>query len=198
MTEQLPPAHELTPSQTVGPFFHFMLTPKTYGVREIFTADLTKEGPGGERLRIEGRVLDADGAPIPDAMLEIWQADANGAYAHPASPKPAANGFCGFGRCPTDAHGAFAFDTIMPGIVPTFDGAPQSPHIAVTLFARGMTRHLVTRIYFAGRDDLAADPVLALVPQERRGSLLASAVAKGLWEFTIRLGGDDETVFFEA
>lgn len=197
MTEPAP-SRDLTPSQTVGPFFHFMLTPKAYGVREIFTSDLTTEGPGGERLRIEGRVFDADGAPIPDAMVEIWQADANGAYAHPASTKPAANGFRGFGRCPTDAHGAFAFDTIMPGVVLTFGGVAQSPHIAVALFARGMTKQLLTRIYFAGRADLASDPVLALVPPERRATLIAPEIATGLRTFDIRLGGDAETVFFEA
>ena len=193
----LKPGGGLTPSQTVGPFFHDMLTPKAHGRREIFTADLTSQELAGEKLRIEGRVFDADGAPIPDAMIEIWQADAGGAFAHPASPKPAANGFRGFGRCPTDAHGAFAFDTIMPGVVETFDGRPQSPHIAVHVFARGMPKHLATRIYFAGRADLATDPALLLVPLERRETLLAREIARGLRGFDIRLGGEAETVFFD-
>ncbi len=191
------PVLALTPSQTVGPYFHYMLTPKAYGGREIFTADLTTQGLQGEKLRIEGRVFDADGAPMPDALIEIWQADASGAFAHPASPKPVSNGFRGFGRCPTDAHGAFAFDTIMPGVVATFDGRPQSPHVAVHVFARGMPKHLATRIYFAGRADLTTDPALLLVPQERRETLLAREIAKGLREFNIRLGGDAETVFFD-
>ncbi len=186
----------LTPSQTVGPYFHYMLTPKPYGGRELVTPDLTTAGVAGERIRIEGRVFDADGAPIPDALLEIWQADGSGAFAHPLSPRPAANGFRGFGRCPTDAHGAFAFDTVMPGIVNDAAGAPQSPHIAVNLFARGMLKQLVTRIYFAGRSDLGSDPVLALVPAERRATLLATEMAKGLRAFNIRLGGQAETVFF--
>lgn len=186
----------LTPSQTVGPFFHYMLTPKAYGGREIATADLTAQGLAGTRIRIEGRVLDQDGAPIPDAMVEIWQADASGAYAHPLSPKAASNGFGGFGRAPTDAHGAFAFDTVLPGAVPAADGRMQAPHIAVNLFARGMTRQLTTRIYFPDQAANAGDPALALVPAERRGTLVAKAVARGLYEFDIRLGGADETVFF--
>ncbi len=196
MTEPKP-AHGLTPSQTVGPYFHYMLTPKAYGGREIITADLTTQGLQGEKLRIEGRVFDADGAPVPDAMIEIWQADSNGAFAHAASPKPASNGFRGFGRCPTDAHGAFAFDTIMPGGVETFDGIVQSPHVAVHVFARGMPKHLATRIYFAGRADLASDPALMRVPEGRRDTLLAREMAKGLREFNIRLGGEAETVFFD-
>ncbi len=187
----------LTPSQTVGPYFHYMLTPRSYGGREIVNSDLTTQGIAGERLRIEGRVFDADGAPISDAMVEIWQADAHGAFAHPASPKAASNGFRGFGRCPTDAHGAYAFDTIMPGVVETFDGRPQSPHISVNVFARGVLKQLATRIYFAGRADLADDPALLLVPDERRGTLLAPEIAKGLREFNIRLGGETETVFFD-
>jgi protocatechuate 3,4-dioxygenase, alpha subunit len=191
----------LTPSQTVGPFFSFGLTPGAYGVREIFSNDLRVSGAAGAPIRIEGRVLDGDGAPIKDAMIEIWQADGEGRYAHPADARPRGNtAFKGFGRIEPDANGAFAFLTVKPGRVPGPGGKPQAPHINVTVFARGLLTHLRTRIYFADEADNAGDPVLALVPADRRATLIAAKItgAKPCYRFDIRLQGEGETVFFQC
>ena len=123
-------------------------------------------------------MFDGDGAPVPDAMLEIWQADAQGRFADPQDKRALPNAaFRGFGRCGTDANGEYAFDTIKPGQVPDPDGKPQAPHILLAIFARGMLLHLYTRIYFDGEAANAADPVLALVPADRRGTLIAAREA---------------------
>ena len=190
----------LTPAQTVGPFFHYILTPHSYATRAIFTSDLTSEGVTGERIAIEGRVFDGDGEPVPDAMIEIWQADSEGRYAHPDDRRaPASNAFRGFGRCDTDAEGRFRFVTVKPGIVPGPKGAPQSPHIAVNVFGRGMLKHLVTRIYFDSEAANAGDPVLSLVSPGRRGTLIAQPIGADsrTYRFDIRLQGEGETVFFD-
>jgi protocatechuate 3,4-dioxygenase alpha subunit len=134
-------------------------------------------------------------------MLETWQADAQGRYAHPADGRPlASNSFRGFGRVATDKDGGFFFATIKPGQVNGPGGALQAPHINVGLFARGLLKRLFTRIYFAGEPTNAADPILALVPAERRATLLAKPdpAKPGLWRFDIHLQGSDETVFFDA
>ncbi|MGA3025650.1 MAG: protocatechuate 3,4-dioxygenase subunit alpha [Bryobacteraceae bacterium] len=167
-----------TASQTVGPFFNFALTTnRSLGV-------LAREGAEGERIRLTFRVTDGDGAPTPgDSMIELWQADARGRYTN-ADPN-----FCGFGRLETDADGVCVFETVKPGAV---DG--QAPHINVTVFARGLLKHLYTRLYFEGEPANAHDRVLALVPEERRVTLLA----KPAWSFEIRLQGDRETVFFDV
>jgi protocatechuate 3,4-dioxygenase alpha subunit len=144
-------------------------------------------------------VLDADRAPVPDALVEIWQADAQGRY--PSAGERANTAFKGIGRCPTDAEGRYGFDTIKPGAVPGPDGAMQAPHVLVNLFARGVLKQMVTRIYFEDEAANAADPVLALVPQERRATLVARRSARAgrpVYTFDFRLQGDDETVFFEA
>ncbi len=189
----------ITPSQTVGPFFAYCLTPSDYDVREIFSANMAGPDVAGRRIRIEGRVLDGAGEGVSDAMLEIWQADAQGRYAHPADAGGRGNaGFTGFGRAATDAEGRFAFSTIMPGPVAGPGGAPQAPHVALTVFARGVLTHLCTRIYFEGEPANAADPVLALVPPARRATLVAKAGADGEYGFDVRLQGEHETVFFEA
>jgi protocatechuate 3,4-dioxygenase, alpha subunit len=190
-----------TPSQTVGPFLHIGLTGQ-YGFREVFHSTLADAGMPGKHIRIEGRLYDGAGKIMPDAMVEIWQADGEGRYAHPADGRPlASNSFRGFGRCATDKEGGYAFTTVQPGSVPGPSGSTQAPHVNVGVFARGMLKRLFTRIYFAGDPANPADPILALVPPERRDTLMAKAdpTSPNVWRFDIRVqGGNDETVFFDA
>ena len=192
----------ITPSATVGPFFLFGLVPSTYGGEDVITNNLVTPDASGEKIRIEGRVLDGDGAPIPDAMLEIWQADAAGRYAHPADTRALPNAaFKGFGRSPTDSEGRYAFDTIKPGAVPGPNGRMQAPHIAVNLFSRGVLKQMVSRIYFSDEAANAADPVLDLVPPARRATLIARREERDggpVYRLDFKLQGDGETVFFEA
>ncbi|MFN3673520.1 MAG: protocatechuate 3,4-dioxygenase subunit alpha [Bosea sp. (in: a-proteobacteria)] len=184
----------ITPSQTIGPFFAYALTPRAYGGPELASERLAPEGVPGERIRIEGQVLDGDGLPVGDAMLELWQADAQGRC------QPQGNaGFTGFGRAETTAEeGRFWFETIRPGPVPGPGGALQAPHLSLSVFARGVLVRLMTRIYFADQPANAADPVLALVPPERRETLIARRDDQGVYRFDIRLQGQGETVFFDA
>src|SRR5258708_5830114 len=173
---------EITPSQTVGPFFAYGLTPKgrcqwdpngQYSWKETIGSDLVTPDATGTRIHIEGRVLDGDGMPINDAMIEIWQADAQGRYAHPRDSRALPNTkFKGFGRSATDQNGVYSFDTIKPGTVAGANGKPQAPHIVVCVFSRGMLRQIYTRIYFS--DEAAAngaDAVLNVVPADRRATL---------------------------
>jgi protocatechuate 3,4-dioxygenase, alpha subunit len=182
-----------TPSATVGPFFHFGLaTDPTLGR----VADPSVKG---EHITLRIRMRDGDGIPVPDALVEIWQVDADGASASP----PAAggpSGFSGFGRLPTAEDGTCEFETIRPGRVPDGGGGVQASHINVCIFGRGLLRQLHTRVYFEGDPALGHDAVLALVPEPRRGTLLArpDPQRSGLWLFDVRLQGDDETVFFDA
>jgi protocatechuate 3,4-dioxygenase alpha subunit len=197
------PAKGITPSQTVGPFFAYGLTSNgKYDWNDAFSNNLVTPDASGERIRVEGRVFDGDGAPVPDAMLEIWQADAQGRFAGRQHNRALPNAaFRGFGRCGTNANGEYSFDTIRPGQVPDPDGKPQAPHILLAIFARGMLLHLYTRIYFDGEAANAADPVLALVPADRRGTLIAAREAGNggaVYRFDIRLQGDGETVFFDV
>jgi protocatechuate 3,4-dioxygenase, alpha subunit len=199
----------LTGSQTVGPFFEPCLL-RDGACRN----DLIGPSTVGERIRIEGRVLDGDGAPVPDAMVEVWQADAQGHYNHPADAQPGTD-FTGFGRTGTAEDGSYWFETIKPGSVPFDAQRRQAPHIVVTLFARGLLNHLVTRLYFADESSNASDPVLQYVPDERRATLMAqpaegtrsiasatpsagnaSGNAPALYHFDIILQGAGETVFF--
>ena len=192
---------ERTPSQTVGPYLHIGLMQGAYGAHEIFSATVSDPGLPGTHIRIEGRIFDGEGNIVPDAVVEIWQADAAGRYAHPADGRPlASNSFRGFGRCPTDKDGGYAFDTVRPGTVPGPGGSTQAPHINVGVFSRGLLKRLFTRIYFAGEPANAADPILALVPADRRDTLIAKpdAARQGLFRFDIRLQGANETVFFDA
>ncbi len=192
----------ITPSQTVGPFFKYGLTPNgKYDWNDAFTNNLVTPETSGERIRVQGRVFDGDGAPVSDAMLEIWQADAQGRFSDPQDKRALPNStFKGFGRCGTDANGDYAFDTIRPGPVPDPDGKPQAPHLLLAIFARGMLLHLYTRIYFDGEAANSADPVMALVPADRRTTLVAPrepGAGNAVYRFDIRLQGDDETVFFD-
>ena len=192
----------ITPAQTVGPFFAYMLTPAEYGTREIFSNDVAAPDAEGERITIRGRVIDGDGTGIPDAVIEIWQADANGLFDHAEGRRASNVGFKGFGRTPTGADGTFMFHTIRPGRVAGPGGALQAPHIAVSLFARGMLNHLATRLYFSDEASNAEDYVLALVPEDRRATLIAQRQADGTFAFDICLqqgpAAVQETVFFES
>ncbi len=193
----------ITPSQTVGPFFKYGLTPGgEYAWNDAFTGDMITPDATGERIRIEGRVFDGDGQPVPDCMLEVWQADSQGRFADPQDKRALPNSkFRGFGRVGTDANGVYAFDTIKPGGVPDPDGKPQAPHLLVAVFARGMLRHLYTRIYFGDEKANDGDPVLALVPADRRVTLIAERDAGGgnaVYKLDLRLQGGDETVFFDV
>ena len=190
----------LTPSQTVGPFFAYGLVSNgTYAWPDAFSHNLVTPDASGERIRIVGHVFDGDGAAVPDAMLEIWQADSQGRFSDPQDTRSLPNAsFRGFGRCGTTTNGAYAFDTIKPGAVPGPDGTPQAPHILMAMFARGMLQHVYTRIYFDGEAANASDAVLAQVPADRRDTLIAKREADGAYRFDIRIQGDNETVFFEV
>lgn len=213
-----------TPSSTVGPFLHIGLTDR-HSLTHI-------AGPKvkGERVHLKCRVLDAEGAPVNDAMIEIWQADADGKYNHPDDPGGASKEtFRGFGRAATDEIGCCEFDTIKPGRVAANiavhtnlagvaataqvnaeahslpseqleEHKLQAPHVNLAIFARGILLQLYTRIYFAGDPANDDDPILALVPKERRPTLLAQPdpSRRHGWLFEIRLRGEDETVFFDV
>lgn len=185
-----------TGSQTVGPFFHLGLV---YGENPGRLAGADAQG---EHIRLAIRVLDAEGAGVPDAMVEIWQADANGKYNHPDDPqgKTPDPAFRGFGRLPSDKDGRIVFETVRPGRVPGIDGALQAPHINVHIFSRGVLRHVSTRIYFAGDSTNADDVILRLVPAARRDTLLARRDERqlGTWNIDFHLCGERETVFFDA
>jgi protocatechuate 3,4-dioxygenase, alpha subunit len=185
-----------TPSQTVGPFFHYALPNEKF---ETLVTDKTK----GERIRIEGRVVDGDGSPIPDALIEIWQANAEGRYDHPedGQEKSLDPAFHGWGRSATDKDGVFRFNTIKPGSVPGPGNTLQAPHVNVTVFARGMLKHLVTRLYFDDEKLNADDPILARIGEPERRSTLIAKRANGkdaAYVFDIVLQGDNETVFFDV
>lgn len=182
------------PSQTVGPFFHLGCTLRS-SVGSLVSAD-TK----GERIQLICRVLDGNGAHVPDALIETWQADAEGHYNHPDDkPKNSPTAFRGYGRLATDDEGRCTFTTIMPGQVPANDGTQQASHINVSVFARGVLARLATRIYFADDPALEKDFVLSLVPEERRKTLMAKRdnAQSNEWHFDIHLCGERETVFFD-
>ncbi|MFQ5973451.1 MAG: protocatechuate 3,4-dioxygenase subunit alpha [Alphaproteobacteria bacterium] len=194
-----------TPSQTVGPFFAYGLTPEPYGRRGIAGNVLVSEETQGEHVRLEGRVIDGRDEPIPDAMVEIWQANARGRYSHPSDDRdgaPLDPHFTGFGRAATDETGTFRFDTVKPGRVPGRGNTLQAPHVNVIIFARGMLVHAFTRLYFA--DETGAngeDPVLGTVEDARRGTLLAERVETPggvIYRFDVHMQGERETVFFDV
>jgi len=184
------------PSQTVGPYFQIGMTDH-HSIGKM-AGPMAK----GERVKLTVTVLDIEGKPVDDAMIEIWQANADGKYNHPddKQDKPIDPAFRGFGRQGTNENGVCTFQTIRPGRVPGPDGTLQAPHLEVSVFARGLLMRLPTRIYFAGDPANDEDPILALVPKDRRGTLMAQPVRgeSGGWRFTVNLGGDQETVFFDV
>ena len=187
---------QATTWQTVGPFFRI-------GCQWLNKDNLVEEGVSGERVTIQGRVFDGDGIPVPDAMIEIWQANAEGKYAHPedTQSKLLEPRFTGYGRIPTDDDGVFRVTTVKPGPVPGPgpNGKDQAPHILVSVFMRGLLTRLITRIYFPDESLNASDHVLNLVEPLRRPTLIAKCVggAPGVLEWNVVLQGADETVFFD-
>jgi protocatechuate 3,4-dioxygenase, alpha subunit len=183
-----------TPSQTVGPFFSIGLDP-------LRAENLASAGVSGERVAIVGRVLDGDGLPVPDAVLEIWQANPHGKYAQAQDHQDttAAREFCEFGRVPTNDAGEFRFTTLKPGPVPGPEGRMQAPHLAVSIFMRGLLNRLVTRIYFPDDSANANDFILNLVERSRRPTLIARRTSlPSQLEWNVILQGADETVFFDC
>jgi protocatechuate 3,4-dioxygenase alpha subunit len=190
---------QMTASQTVGPFLHIGFDPLTI-------ENLAPEGVAGERIVIEGRLFDGSGKPVPDGVIEVWQANSHGKYAHPEDKRelPLEPGFRGFGRVPTDDNGGFRFTTIKPGRVPGPGGKLQAPHIVVSVFSRGLIKRLATRIYFPDEASNAEDPVLSQVPADRRSTLIARRAAgkEGVIEWNVVIQGEaagwGETVFFDV
>ena len=178
-------------SQTIGPYLRI-------GLEWMQIEDLAPQGIAGERVRIEGRVLDGEGKPVNDAAVELWQANSHGKYASPEDPqdKPL-DGFRGYGRSLTDDSGRFHFRTIKPGRVPGPDGLLQAPHLVITIFMRGLLKQLMTRVYFPDESSNAEDPVLNLVPPARRPTLIARKIGEGALEWNVALQGKNETVFFD-
>jgi protocatechuate 3,4-dioxygenase alpha subunit len=172
-------------SQTVGPYY-------AIGLSYLFTETLAPQQVAGRHITISGTIFDADGEPVPDAIVELWQASPDGTY------NTDSNGFSGFARLSTHDNGRFLVHTVEPGPVPFPDGRMQAPHIVVLVFMRGLMRHLVTRIYLPDHPANASDPVLGLIPEARRGSLIAQATEPGSSElrWDIHLQGEQETVFF--
>jgi protocatechuate 3,4-dioxygenase alpha subunit len=187
----------LTPSQTVGPFL-------AIGLPWADGPFVVAEGTEGA-ITITGWVFDGAGEPVPDALVETWQADPAGRFNHDGDPRgavpPAVPSFRGFGRCPTDAGGSYRIITLKPGPLPSLDGRTEAPHLDVSVFARGLLDRVVTRIYFPDEADAnAADPVLASVDPARAHTLVATAdpAAPAQLRFDIHLQGDGETVFFDV
>lgn len=196
-----------TPSQTAGPYVHIGLAPGAAGF-DIYEQELGWDiaGPNaaGERIRVEGVVTDGTGSPVKDVMLEVWQANADGIYAHPEHDGSVEEGFRGWGRVITDFEtGAWCFDTVKPGAVTGRNGLMMAPHISLWIVARGINVGLNTRLYFEDEAAAnAADPVLNVIEWERRrATLIAKRHEKEgavIYRFDIKLQGEDETVFFDV
>ena len=189
-----------TANQPIGPFYHFALTPG-WATGDNSAGVMAGPGTLGERIRLTVRVLDRDGSPVTNGMIELWQADAAGKYDHPAdtqnrTPDPA---FRGFGRLATDDQGLCVFETVKPGQVPGLRRQLQAPHINVSVYAPGLLRRVVTRIYFEGDPANEPDEIMRLVPEDRRASMMARpGVESGQWGFELHLTGPCETVFFDV
>lgn len=206
-----------TPSQTVGPFFHYGLPWKggadlversEMGARPdlmppehyLLGGSNVTGTPQGEVIAVAGCIYDADGNSMPDAMIEIWQANAAGLYASPDDEREDVAldpHFVGFGRAAIGADGIFRFRTIRPGRVPGPGNTLQAPHIALSVFGRGLIKRLATRLYFADGEGNDIDPILALVPEARRRTLIAQRRPNETWWLDIHLQGENETVFFD-
>lgn len=195
-----------TASQTAGPYVHIGLAPGAAGF-DIYHRELGHDiaGPNaaGERIRVEGLMIDGTGSPIKDVLLEVWQANAEGRFAHPEGGGPVEDGFRGWGRVITDFEtGAWGFDTVKPGTVPGRNGTLQAPHLSLWLVARGINTGLSTRLYFDDEPEAnAADPTLNLIEWERRRSTLIATRemrdGTAVYRFDIKIQGEDETVFFD-
>ena len=175
-------------SQTAGPYWHLVDFPEWSDTTRHFADHL----PPGERVVLTGRVLDGAGAPVTDAMVEIWHADPKGEYPDPDGP---AEEFQGYGRCATDGEGRYRFATLKPGPVRGAGNSAQAPHVVLLVFARGLLHHVATRLYFEGEALNADDPVLGSVEPARRGTLLATRSAPDTWSLDLRLQGEGETVW---
>lgn len=193
-------------SQTAGPYVHIGLAPGAAGFdiyREELGWDITGPNAKGEKIRVEGLVIDGTGSPVKDVLLEVWQANADGHYAHPEGGGEVEDGFRGWGRVITDfATGEWGFETVKPGPVPGRNGSRQAPHLNLWIVARGINVGLNTRMYFPDEEQAnAADPVLNLIEWEnRRATLIARREDRDgqtVYRFDIRLQGDGETVFFD-
>ena len=182
----------LTPSQTVGPFLRIQIP---YEGEERLVAENDPDA-----IHLRGAVFDGEGAIVDDALIEIWQANRAGRYAHPEDSReelPVEEGFSGFGRCATDSEGRFEFITVKPGPVPGPGGRPQAPHIDVSVFARGLLKRLVTRIYFPDEAEAnGEDPVLSSIEDPKERDTLVAIPEEGGLRFDIHLQGDGETAFF--
>jgi protocatechuate 3,4-dioxygenase, alpha subunit len=197
--KQTPAAQIPTAGQTVGPFYN-------YALMRDGENDLTAQGAAGDKIIVEGQVIDGTGEPLRDVLLEIWQANAQGRYNHPNddSDRELDENFRGFGRALTDGDGRYRFVTIKPGAVPADGNQWQAPHIAFSIFAAGLTRRLVTRLYFPGEDANETDPALSGIPEGDRARLIGRSVVGGAGDsgsgntvrFDIVLQGDGETPFF--
>lgn len=198
-----------TASQTAGPYVHIGLAPGAAGFKTFdqeLGTDIAGPNAKGERIAVEGVVFDGTGSPLKDVLIEVWQANAAGVYAHPADRRSAEveEGFRGWGRVISDfATGLWSFETVKPGIVPGRNGRPMAPHLNLWIVARGINIGLNTRMYFADETDAnAADPVLNLIEQEnRRPTLIAKREerdGKVVYRFDIRLQGENETVFLDV
>jgi len=196
-----------TASQTAGPYVHIGLAPVAAGL-ETFAHELGRDivGPNakGERIRVEGRVIDGLGKPLKDVLLEVWQANAQGHYAHPAGGGPVETGFRGWGRAISDFQsGIWVFDTVKPGPTPGHNGKIQAPHITIWIVARGINIGLSTRLYFGDESAAnAVDPILSGIKDAcRRNSLIANRTMREgapVYHFDIHLQGERETVFFDV
>jgi protocatechuate 3,4-dioxygenase, alpha subunit len=182
-----------TPSQTVGPYFHI-------GTDDGFIGGRLVQPDHPDAVRLFGTVLDGQGVPVNDSMLELWQANAAGRYAHPEDVRedlPLEDGFDGFGRACTDGDGRYEFVTVKPGLVPGPNGRLQAPHIDVSVFARGLLKRLVTRIYFPDEAEAnEADPLLSSIEDPEARATLVAVEEDGGLRFDITLQGDRETTFF--
>lgn len=200
------PTLKETPSQTAGPYVHIGLTPNFAEIKGVYPTDpgITMLTPDtvGERITVTGRIIDGAGAPVTDALVECWQADADGSFAAPmASHSNSVPAFSGWGRQPTNGDGIFTFETIKPGAVPGPDGKPMAPHIALWIVARGINTGLQTRLYFPDEaDSNATDFVLNKIADPRRRATLIARKEDGpvpRYQLDIHLQGESETVFFD-